>query len=253
MFHILSKIVTIFISPFIWFLVLLFLALFLKKKKLKKLFTILLIFVLWFFSNSFIFNNVVKLWEVKPVQMSELQPSYEYGIVLGGIASYDEDYQRTVFTGSTDRIMQTLFLYKEGKIKKIVIVGGSYRILLKERKEAEFLKEYLIHLGIPEEDILTETESKNTHENAKNTAELLDGSLNQKMLLVTSAFHIRRARGCFEKEGFNVDVFPAQQMSSVGPFDPASLIVPQAGVFGGWNLMLKEILGYVTYKISGYI
>lgn len=253
MFHILSKIVNVFISPFIWFLVLLFLALFIKKKKLKRLFTILLIFVLWFFSNSFIFDNVVRLWEVNPVQLSELDSSYEYGIVLGGIASYSEDYQRTFFTGSTDRIMQTLYLYKSGIIKKIVIVGGSYRILHKEHKEAEFLKEYLIHLGIPEEDILTETESRNTHENAENAAALLQSDLDKKMLLVTSSFHIRRAKGCFEKEGFTVDVFPAQPMSSVGPFDPASLIVPHAGVFGGWNLMLKEILGYVTYKVSGYL
>jgi uncharacterized SAM-binding protein YcdF (DUF218 family) len=229
------------------------LALFVKKKKLKRIFTISLIAVLWFFSNSFIFDQVVRFWEVKPVQLSELDTTYEYGIVLGGIASFDEDYQRTVFTGSTDRIMQTLYLYKSGIIKKIVIVGGSYRVLLKDRKEAEYLKEYLVLLGIPEEDILTETESRNTHENAANAAVLLKDQLNNKMLLVTSAFHIRRAKGCFEKEGFTVDVFPAQQMSSIGPFNPASLIVPRAGVFGGWNLMLKEILGYVTYKVTGYL
>ncbi len=253
MFHFLSKIINVFISPFIWFLVLFILALFVKKKKLKRIFTILVIFVLWFFSNSFIFNQVVKLWEVKPVQISELEPIYEYGIVLGGIASYDEDYQRTVFTGSTDRIMQTIYLYKTGKIKKIAIIGGSYRIMLKVRKEAEFLKEFLVDLGIPEEDIITESESRNTHENAENAAEILEDSLDKKMLLVTSAFHIRRAKGCFEKKGFTVDVFPVQPMASVGSFDPSSLIIPYAGVFGSWNLMLKEILGFMTYKVSGYL
>ncbi len=251
MFFILSKILTVLISPFIWFIALFILSFLAKTRKYRRIFFFTAIGVLWFFSNAFIYSTVLRAWEIRPVEKASLEDQYEYGVVLGGMASFDEDYDRLFFHESVDRLMQLLDLYFEGRIDKIVIAGGNPNIVFKERKESLAIRDYLVKMGIPSGDILVEDESRNTYENAANTAELL-GADGRKIILVTSGFHVRRAKACFEGVGFEVDAYPAHIVSGVGVFNPATLIVPYSGVFGAWNMLFKEIIGYLVYDIRGY-
>jgi uncharacterized SAM-binding protein YcdF (DUF218 family) len=222
-----------------------------KNKKHKKLFGLLALITLLFFSNPFIAKRVTNAWEESYVNKSSLQNKYEYGILLGGIADYEKDYHRIIFGLTTDRLMQTLDLYYEKRINKIIISGGSGEVFKQEQKEAIIIRDYLIKIGIPSEDILLESQSKNTHENARNVAVLLKNNKQTKILLITSAFHMRRAKACFIKEGFNVDIYPTNKLSDT-EFDPSSLI-PSADAFNKWHLIIKEIAGYLTYKVVGYL
>ena len=68
--------------------------------------------------------------------------------------------------------------------------------------EAPVLKLYLEKIGIPGYDILLESKSRNTHENAVNMKSMLDQSFpGGKFLLISSGWHLRRATACFIKEG----------------------------------------------------
>ncbi len=253
MFFYLSKILTFLISPTIWIVFFITYSLFTKIKIRKKRSLIIGVLMFFFFSNSFILSLFQSTIEVSPVKYESLENSYTYGIVLGGLATYDNIYERVIFHPATDRLMQALDLYKRGKIEKILISGGSGAVIYKEKKEADILKNYLIKIGISKDDIIIESKSKNTHENALFTSKILAANNESvKYLLISSSLHILRAQKCFEKEGTPVDIFPTnykiKQFNTVGFY-----VIPSAEALSNWNMFIHEIIGLITYKISGYI
>ena len=77
-----------------------------------------------FFSNSFIADEFIRLWEVSLTDYSELiEKEYSAGIVLGGgMVSKDAKTGKITFRNNVDRILQTVDLYNKGIIKKIIII-----------------------------------------------------------------------------------------------------------------------------------
>ena len=69
--------------------------------------------------------------------------------------------------------------------------------------EAVVMKDYLVAQGVPEEMILTDSVSSNTRQNIRNAAELLDGRGVNKVLIVTSDYHLARAMSLAQDEGLN--------------------------------------------------
>ena len=62
---------------------------------------------------------------------------------------------------------------KKGKFKKFLLTGGSGFMFGTEKSEAVLARELLIRLGVPDEDIIVEPDSKNTFENALFTKKIL--------------------------------------------------------------------------------
>src|SRR5262249_24619321 len=157
------------------------------------------------FSNPFLLDEVMRAWEVPAYKISDIPGTYDAGIVLSGMVMYDNSIDRIQFNRRNDRLMQAVSLYKKGKIKKIFFSGGSGSLVYTYMKESEMVKKFLVEIGIPAEDILTENKSNNTRENAVFTKEVLEKEIpHGKFLLFTSAFHMRRAVACFKKVGMEV-------------------------------------------------
>lgn len=251
MFFILSKTLYFLLMPVTW-IVLAFL-LCLLVKKYRKHFFIAGLFFLLLFTNSFISNELMKWWEVPPVAIVTL-PEYKVGIVLGGLTTDKEPRDRVHVTGSADRILQAVHLYRLGKIDKILISGGSGKLIKDEIPEAVLLKNILDQCKVPERDMILETESKNTHENAAKSALLLkDQFPGNTCLLITSGYHMRRAQACFRKEGIPVDAFSVDQKSQERQFTPDILMAPGAAPIGHWEIVIREVVGMAAYRIAGYI
>jgi uncharacterized SAM-binding protein YcdF (DUF218 family) len=250
MFFVISKVLYFAITPLFWIVVMLFLAIIFKKSSLKKKFGIICLLLLVFFSNNFIFTTVSRLWEVEPIKASTIQGKYEYGVVLGGMASANPKTGIIKYSASIDRLLKGIELYKNGTIKKIVITGGSGLIIHKGQKEALQLKATCLMLGVNEQDLILESESKNTHENALFTKHVI--GVQSKIILITSGFHMRRSVGCFENEGFSVVAYATDPLASsiLGPDD---YFMPKAEPLDKWNYLIKEWIGYISYKIAGYI
>jgi uncharacterized SAM-binding protein YcdF (DUF218 family) len=254
MFFTLSKILYYAVMPITWILIILFYALKTQKEKNRKRALITATALLIFFTNPFLANEAWLLWEHPPTPYSKLH-QYDAAIILTGITSRDKSPHDRVYTNKgADRVLQPLHLYSEGYVKKIIISGGSGSINKKESTESSDLKKILLCSGVPEKDILVEEKSRNTHENAKFTRELLDKHPEyKKLLLVTSAFHIRRASGCFKKEGIEADVFSADFYSIDRSFSLDDFLVPKEYSLYLWQKLFHEVLGYITYDIVGYI
>lgn len=251
MFFIISKIFQHFFSPTLWIIIIFLLSFILKKQKIIKILRITAFVMLVFFSNPFVFYEFMRAWEPKAKFKSELKQSYDYGILLTGMITYDTKYERINFKSSSDRLWQTIDLYQEGYLKKIIIVGGSGEVFNQEFKESAILKDYLIKLGIPSEDILIETNSRNTYENAVETAKILKPNENKNSyLLISSAYHMKRSKACFKKQGFDVDIYVTDRYAGKRIFS-LDLFIPKSEILQNWTLLIHEVSGYIIYWISG--
>ena len=204
MFFILSKLFHFFILPFSWLVILLILAIVLKNQKWKRRSLFLAVGITLFFSNTVIFKEFTRLWEVPGKKIAHMQ-HYEVGIVLGGMSEYNNDLDRLSIRRGGDRIWQAIALYKRGVIKKILISGDDGSVIDRSLKEAMRFKQELIVWGIPEEAILIDTVSKNTYQNAVESVKMLKQSYSKmpSCLLITSALHMKRAKACFDKLGIH--------------------------------------------------
>ncbi|HNQ68750.1 MAG TPA: YdcF family protein [Bacteroidales bacterium] len=252
MFFLLSKIFQFVFSPLTWILVLFTISFIIRKEqKTAKHLRVIAFSLLLLFSNPFIFYECMRAWEPEAKQKSEIKEYYDYGIVLTGMMTYDEKYDRINFNSSNDRLLQAVELYRENRIGKIFITGGSGEIFNQSAKESEILKDYLVVLGIPSEDIEIETVSRNTYENAVESAKILKPDRNsQTYLLITSAFHMRRAEGCFKKQGFIFDTYVTERYAGKRVFTP-DIFLPKSEIFQSWALLIHEIGGYIVYDITG--
>jgi uncharacterized SAM-binding protein YcdF (DUF218 family) len=254
MFFILSKVFQFLFSPLTWILILLIPAVIIHQKKPKtaKKMMIVAFIMLLFFTNPFILYEAMRAYEVDAVRKEELRKNYDYAILLSGMLTYDDYYDRINFQRSADRLMQTLDLYHEGRVKKIFITGGSGEIFNQKDKEAIILKDYLIKIGIPEEDILVESNSRNTYENAKESVKVLPPDKGYTFLLITSAFHMRRAVACFKKQGYSFDTYVTDRYAGKRRWN-IDLFVPKAEILSYWAILFREIGGLAAYKITGKI
>ena len=252
MFFILSKILSFIISPVIWIVTLLFVFIYSKNETRKKKCFYWAFGILLFFSNSFIFDEFSRAWEVSATKYEDVG-EYDVGIVLGGMSVYDEDYDRAQFYRGVDRLIQTVELYKLGKIKKILFTGGSGRILHPEMKEGDYLKRYILFMGVPEEDFIIESQSQNTRENAIFTKKIIEEKkITGKFLLITSAFHMRRSLNCFSKVGMEVIPYSTDRYAGPRKYEFDHLLIPNTSAMNDWYVLIHEVVGYITYKVMGY-
>ncbi|PJA09039.1 MAG: hypothetical protein COX70_02545 [Flavobacteriales bacterium CG_4_10_14_0_2_um_filter_32_8] len=254
MFFFLSKILQFLISPVSWVFIILLWGILSKNPKRKKRLLITSLLVFYFFSNSFIVDEVFRRYEERDLKYSEITETYDVAIVLGGFVTDDPNQELEGFHSSSDRLFHALKLYKTGIAKKIMIVSGSGVITNQEEKEALVIKNYLLKIGIPKADLLVESESKNTHENAVNTALILNEKyIDGKYILVTSGFHMPRAKKCFEKAGLSITPFSVDQQAGERKFLIDHLFIPDTYALLKWEILLHEWTGFIAYKMAGYI
>ncbi len=92
----------------------------------------------------------------------------------------------------------------------VVAAGGAVSTV----SEAEVMGEYLVSLGLNDERLLLESQSKNTRQNAENVAELLRlKDLPETVWLITSAAHRPRAKAACDKQGMSVCVVPVNYLA----------------------------------------
>lgn len=187
--------------------------------------------------------------------MDEIDVPYDIGIILGGYTNPNiiPQKDRHNFSERGNRFFNALELYQKGKIKKMLLTGGSGRLLENEFSEAAVMETYLTNIGIPREDFILEPDSRNTYENALFTKELIKKRYpNARCLLITSAWHMPRSLGCFEQVGLEVTPFSVDFISEKRRFKPTTMILPSRLGFYRWEMLIKEWVGILAYRIRGF-
>jgi len=250
---ILSKVLSFLFNPLTWVFILLGIAIYRTQAKSNKRFLIGATLLLYLFSNAFIFHSINSAWEVKPINTAKFDTKYEVAIVLGGVASFDRNNQQIEFHANSGRILNILPLYFSGKVEKILLSGGSGK-LIPEETEASILAAYLIEIGVKEGDILIEEQSRNTYENALYSKQLLEEhNIHGNLLLSTSAIHMNRAYACFQKAGMEVSPFSADQISYNRNYYFDTLFIPNTNVLQYWYQLIHEWIGMLSYQLMGRV
>jgi uncharacterized SAM-binding protein YcdF (DUF218 family) len=254
MFFILSKILNFLTNPLVLVFGFFVVSIFHRSTKWKKRFFWTAFSLLLFFSNDFMANEMMALWEKEPTPYANIKKTYDWGIVLTGVTQNDrQPDDRVYFHHGADRVVHTVELYKKGIIKRIMISGGSGRLVTMERKEANEIFKAMLVMGVPESDMAVENESRNTHESAVNVKTLLKNDSATHYLLITSGFHMRRSAACFRKAGFTVDTFSTDFYTHPRYFTPDVLLIPKPDSIKIWQTLFKEWTGMVAYTVAGYV
>ena len=256
MFYIFSKLFGFISSPINWILFLLAFAVFTKKNKRKQKLLITALLILFVMSNPFISNRIFRLYEYPEVNMNTLRDTFDIGIVLGGFNDfgvYPID-DRLNFSPEVNRLTDALVLYKRGILKKLLISGGDSPLVKSGKFEAEETKKFLVQIGVNEKDIILESQSRNTHENALFSKTIIDSQYPKAhCMLITSAYHLPRAKLCFDKVGLKIFPFPANFLADRLTASPLTYLSPDVQTFRNWTAVTREWFGLLAYKLQKYI
>lgn len=256
MFFFLSKVFALLIKPFNLILILLLASVFIRNRRWKKRlrWTSLVLFLI--FSNGIIFNECLMLWEKPAIPIEQLDNDYDLAIVLGGTTDVNrKPDDRLFFHKGADRVTHAVNLYHAGKVRKILFTGGNARLFEDPERDNSPIYNFYLMCGVAPEDILIESSSRNTRENALFVKEMIEANGGTgKVILITSAFHMRRAEGCFKKVGIDVTGFSTDFYSAL-PKDRFSVgaFFPSPAVLSNWDFLLKEWVGFIVYKLIGYL
>jgi uncharacterized SAM-binding protein YcdF (DUF218 family) len=144
---------------------------------------------------------------------TDTRANVDYVIILG--AGLKGEQMTVTFQNRVDKGLN--FLQKNPDLKVIVSGGKGYA---EKISEAEAMKRYLVKNGIPENRIIMEDRSTNTAENFKFSRELISPDERQGkpgILIVTSEFHMLRAKMLASRNGFIPYGLPAGTWPGVLP------------------------------------
>jgi uncharacterized SAM-binding protein YcdF (DUF218 family) len=114
------------------------------------------------------------------------------------------------------------------------------------------MKDVLSVMGVPPRAMVLENQSRNTNDNALYSAVLLNNRGVKRILLVTSAFHMRRAVPLFERQGFDVYPAPTDFQRLVGSTVLPGWL-PSAENLSRTTLAIREHAGYWVYRWRGWL
>lgn len=252
MFFVVSKVIAFVASPFVWFCLLAIMAIAIKKWRLRLSVVAAIVFII--FSNQAIFKWTIDKWEDDLETIAAFQHSKRPIVVLGGYCTFDSLLLRTRFNQSSDRLMQALIARQGNTERTIILAGGASNIYRAERGEGAAVKDALVKIGINTKNIWVDSLSRNTFENAVETQRLFNQKgWTKRIILSTSAWHMPRAKRCFELQGFDVIPMNTDHLTPISPLAWHHYIIPSAATFTSWDLLMREWIGMVAYRIKGYI
>ena len=197
-------------------------------------------------------------WAILPLE-ERFAPFHDDGapiagvVVLGGAVQAEETLARGQLTvnEAAERVIAMADLARRYPEARIVFSGGGSTLIANEVAEAEGLLRFIGTLGLAPDRITFEDRSRTTYENAVLTRALVDPKPGERWLLVTSAWHIPRAIGCFRQAGFPVIAYPVDYRTR-GRGDLARPFAFGSEGLRRADTAAKEWAGLIAYWVAGY-
>lgn len=161
----------------------------------------------------------------------------------GGCGARTNMYDGVLLNAAADRAYFSALLWKAGKAPIIIASGSGLELADKA---------FMCDLGVPEQVILVENDARNTEENARFVKDVLAAKniKNAKILLVTSAWHMKRSLMMFGKYASELECIPAACDFECSPCPDLQFgdFLPDTGAFECNCRYFHEWLGILGYK-----
>ena len=168
-------------------------------------------------------------------------------IVLSGmirtIKQNNEIYYE--FSDAVDRVFAGIELLKLNKAQKIILTRGKLPWSL-GMPEGEFLAQFVKSQGINKNQVILTEVVQNTNDEAIAVSKILPK--NSKIILVTSAFHMPRAKTVFENQNLKVIPYAVDFRLGEKKMDVLDFL-PQANAFKDSSFYFREIIGRAYYSL----
>tara|TARA_Y100001978_G_scaffold195156_1_gene203073 strand:- start:8892 stop:9659 length:768 start_codon:yes stop_codon:yes gene_type:complete len=227
---------------------------FIKSRRNSVIYAVL--FILWTSSTNvfsqFLLNIVESPW--RQIKLENVNSANAIVVLSGGLQPFNskiiiQEWQ------DPDRFFAGINLLKSDKAPYIIFTAGIRPLQKDIYPESKIYSYKAIELGIPKEKILITKFAKNTAEEGARVKELLKNdnqNEKQKIILVTSAFHMNRAKKIFERNNFVVIPFPVdfKNYQYKGNDFKTFLfrIVPNAYDLQQTSFVIREIMGRIVYR-----
>lgn len=249
MLFMLKKILTPFLLPPGIFIVLLVSAAvwFLFKKYWKAaLANLLIAFFMWSLSILPVSNAMLRGLE-SGLNLPK-NPHGDVIILLGGGVYAEAPDLSGIGAPSADALPRIVTAVRLQKRLNIPVIVSAGRVFEYTSIEAPIVKRFLVDLGVPPNEIILEDKSRDTFENAKYTGDICARAGYKNPILVTSAYHMKRALMSFRKFDMEVTPFPVEFMSYENEQYNWRHFLPHS--LRGASIAIHEYLGLMFYKLA---
>jgi uncharacterized SAM-binding protein YcdF (DUF218 family) len=173
-------------------------------------------------------------------------------VLAGGMITEDAAGERVRLADtSLTRCLRALELYRQANGCRIILSGGKVNPAEPGPAYAESMRDFLVQCGVKEEDLVLESRSSTTYENALFSKELL-GDQPGTIYLVTTAYHMWRSEGCFRRLGVDVVPAPCELHAQFYKAEVKALLPSTTGMHGV-NDAAHEWIGLFWYWLTGRV
>ncbi len=214
-----------------------------KKPKLGKSLAVFSTALLWIFStpafNVWLSHNL--LTQYKPTTVQELKAQGVQAIVVlgGGVETGQPDGIQQLQATALDRLRHGIELSRKTDIPLLVTGGKGWGAKAGAENEAE-ISSRVAREVFQFEIKWTESESRDTQENASNSKQLLTKKGINKIALVTHSWHMPRSLNAFQKMGF--EVIPAPMGFVADKKTNLLSLLPNGGALTSNTAIFKELV-----------
>lgn len=261
MFFFLSKVLDVFLSPYTWGLLLLAAAVPWRTRRIdrrrsrrRRLCGALGLVVL-LVASSYPVSNAI-LWSLEHATTPTYRPdvTYDAVVLLGGVV--DEEVSavsgQPSYNDNVERAIMTHRLLRDGKARFAIVSGATENPRYAASSESAMLARQLEEWGIARDRIIIEDRARNTHENAVYAQQIARERGLDRVLIVTSAFHMVRAEECFAAVGMKVDTLAVDYRGHEHTGSRLAEWLPRASALATTSSMAREIFGRLIYRAQGY-
>jgi uncharacterized SAM-binding protein YcdF (DUF218 family) len=171
-------------------------------------------------------------------------------VMLGGAVDVHitKDRGSPALTDAGERVTAVAVLARQYPDARIILSGGASDIGNSgAATESAVAKDLLVAMGLPADRIELEERSRNTCENAEESAVVAQPESGETWLLVTSASHMPRSVGCFRAAGFQVIPYPVDYRTRDVPWEVLSIATGLEML----DLAAHEWIGLASYRALG--
>ena len=198
---------------------------------------------LWIFSCPAFEASAVK-WLQPPIQdirdqISDVVPSQRALVILGGGLQTDDERiagPERLSGAAKGRVLGAARIYHAYGFGHVIVTDGW-------DVSAQAMVEFLVLLGVPRDRIHVDAQAVDTKGNAADSIAMARSLGVDRLVIVTSALHMRRSLWEFERHGMKVVAAPVDFVGGSNPWSSADAVLPSAHAFAQFGVVVHEVLG----------
>jgi uncharacterized SAM-binding protein YcdF (DUF218 family) len=255
-FYTLSKLLDVLLSPLVWALALTLVGAWYRDppRRWRRFLPLVAAAQLYLFATEPVAFGLWRSLESHATDTARFDRPYDAVILLGGVVE-DQAMRRAdstpMFNEGVERLHETYRILRENQAREALLSGGFPDSPADVPVEARVLARQLEQWGVARERLVIDDRAVNTRENATQSLAFARARGWRRIVAVTSAFHARRAAGCYRAAGLQVDwVFVDRRA-----YDPARRSgswLPRAEFLRISERAIREWFGWWIYRARGF-